>query len=63
MKEGFAVFCMGLLMGMILLALMIKIIPYGNIHRYHKAIELCERDLPRDQKCEITARVSKDLNN
>ncbi len=30
-----------------------------KIEKYDKAIELCERELPRNQECEITGKLKE----
>jgi len=51
-------FCAGLLVGAAAIVI-ISIIPGSVNEMYHSAIELCEKDLPRNQQCEITAIVKE----
>lgn len=45
------------ILGMIVCFVMIVNIPAGKVHWYDTAIQQCEKELPRNQKCEITAMV------
>jgi len=49
----------GMFLGTLLYNLLLTIIPTSTIYKYDKAIELCEKDLPRSQSCVITAIPKK----
>jgi len=45
------------MVGFVCYALIISNIPKGKIYYYNMAIESCEKELPRNQQCVITATV------
>lgn len=48
-------FLTGVLIGAAAIQVVFTATPGGKLDLYNKAIEKCEKSLPRDQKCEITA--------
>jgi hypothetical protein len=52
-------YLIGFITGVLSLTLFLKIIPATIVYKYNKAIELCEKDLPRSQECVITAIPKK----
>ncbi len=57
MSDGLGVFLGGALIGIMLFTATIMVLPFGALHDYHEAIDLCQEDLPRNQTCVITAVV------
>lgn len=60
MNDEFKVFLAGVFCGLVVFVVLIMTIPAGKIHEYDIAIKLCELELPRNQKCEIMARVKQE---
>lgn len=56
MTDGTNIF-LGLVMGIFFTLVILMIIPFGKLHYANEAIDKCEKSLPRDQKCMITAEV------
>lgn len=54
-KDWPAFVFIGLILGMLLMGLC-TLIPGTNVQQYNKAIEDCEKDLPRSQTCIISAK-------
>jgi len=53
MAEFLLSFVVGCVIGMLIIVHM----PFGKVDMYDTEIELCEKELPRNQKCVITARI------
>ncbi len=58
MNEIFSHVIAAMLGGAAFLAVIANI-PYSNIYKYNAAIKQCEKELPRNQVCEITAKAVK----
>jgi len=52
-------FATGIFIGGMSLVIAIVLIPSPKEDKYNQAIELCEKDLPRNQQCVITAVVKE----
>jgi len=57
MNESNAIVAGMVLGAIITMVSVVLLIPPYNIKAYNKAIAECEQNLPRNQRCEITARV------
>ena len=55
MSDGLCVFLGGALIGIMLFTATLMQLPFGVLHDYHEAIDLCQEGLPRNQTCVITA--------
>ena len=55
MSEGAFGFFFGILFGVVLVGLIQSVNPSASVNIVSKAMEECEKSLPRDQKCVIIA--------
>lgn len=53
MNHEFKIFIMGLIIGALLVFGIEGTLPNSSVNLYQKAIEECEKDLPRNQHCVI----------
>jgi len=53
MRDGFLIFCCGILAGFVGAATLSAYVPTSTRNEYINAIAECEKSLPRDQKCKI----------
>lgn len=58
-EHNFKWLIIGVIVGMAALYL-ISLLPISTISIYHAAIEECEKELPRNQSCKITAVIEVD---
>ena len=56
-KDEIWTFLGAVLIGMLVLVSLLRLIPVGALYEYHAAIDKCEKDLPRNQRCEISAII------